>query len=115
MEYIIGRNCRFLNGPDTLSASRKRIGDAIQQGNKVYETILNYRKDKSPFLNLFMISPLYDNKWRILYFIGCQIDITNLIDEGRGLNSFQRLPAKEHAEKKYEDIVRMRVVSRWVI
>jgi PAS domain S-box-containing protein len=108
MDYVIGRNCRFLNGPDTLPASRKRVGDAIQQGKEVCETILNYRRDGSPFLNLLMISPLYDNKGRIRYFIGCQIDITNLIDEGRGLDSFQRLLAKEHAEKRFGNIVKKR-------
>jgi PAS domain S-box-containing protein len=106
MEYVIGRNCRFLNGPDTLPASRKRVSEAIRDGKEVCETILNYRRDGSPFLNLLMIAPLYDNKGRVRYFIGCQIDITNLIDEGRGLDSFQRLLAKEHAERRFGDVVR---------
>ncbi|KIW06633.1 uncharacterized protein PV09_02345 [Verruconis gallopava] len=106
MEYVIGRNCRFLNGPDTLAAFRKRVADGIAHGSELCEIILNYRRDGSPFLNLLMISPLHDNKGRIRYFIGCQIDVTNLIDEGRGIDSFQRLLAKEHAERRFGDVVK---------
>lgn len=49
------------------------------------------RRDGSPFLNLVLIAPLYDNKGTIRYFIGAQVDITNLIEGGRGLDSLQRL------------------------
>jgi PAS domain S-box-containing protein len=108
MEYVIGRNCRFLNGPETLQASRQRVGEAIRDGKEVCETILNYRRDGSSFVNLLMVSPLYDNKGRIRYFIGCQIDITNILDQGRGIDSFQRLLAKEHAERRFGDIVKQR-------
>jgi hypothetical protein len=97
-----------LNGPDTLLASRNRLGEAVREGREACETILNYRRDGSSFLNLLMIAPLYDNKGRIRYFIGCQIDITNLVDEGRGLDSFQRLLAKEHAEQRFGEAVKKR-------
>lgn len=108
MDYVCGRNCRFLNGPETLQASRSRVGEAIRDGKEVCETILNYRRDGTPFLNLLMVSPLFDNKGRVRYFIGCQIDVTNLLDQGRGIDSFQRLLAKEHAERRFGDIVRKR-------
>lgn len=42
-----------------------------------------------------MMAPLYDNKGSVRYFIGCQVDITNLIDGGRGLESLQRLLAQD--------------------
>lgn len=38
-----------------------------------------------------MIAPLYDNMGKLRYFIGCQIDVTNLIEGGRSLESFQML------------------------
>ena len=107
-DLVIGRNCRFLNGPDTLLASRRRIGEAIKEGKEVCETILNYRRDGTPFLNLLMVSPLYDNHGRVRYHIGCQIDITNLVDQGRGIDSFQRLLAKEHAERRFGDLVKQK-------
>ena len=40
-DYVIGRNCRFLQGPKTDRASIDRIRAAVQSGQEVYETILN--------------------------------------------------------------------------
>ena len=41
MNYIIGRNCRFLQGPKTNSASVKRLGDAVKAERPHCEVILN--------------------------------------------------------------------------
>ena len=101
-EYVIGRNCRFLQGPKTAPHSVSRLSKALSSGISVCETILNYRRDGSPFINLVMSAPLYDNKGRIRYFIGCQIDITNLIQGGRGLESFQRLLAQDRSESQFD-------------
>lgn len=90
-EYVIGRNCRFLQGPETSNASVRRMIDAIAAGQEITETILNYRRDGSPFMNLLMLAPLYDNKGHVRYFIGCQIDVSSLIEGGRGLESFRDL------------------------
>lgn len=58
------------------------------------------RRDGSPFLNLCMIAPLYDNKGNVRYFLGCQVDVTNLIDGGRGMESFQRLLAEDRGRSR---------------
>jgi len=94
-EYVIGRNCRFLQGPKTAQHSVDRLAQALSSGVECCETILNYKRDGSPFINLLMVAPLFDNKGRVRYFIGCQIDITNLVDGGRGLESFRRLLAQD--------------------
>ncbi|KAL8905978.1 MAG: hypothetical protein Q9207_002309 [Kuettlingeria erythrocarpa] len=90
-DYVIGRNCRFLQGPKTDRNTVARIREAVRQGQESFETILNYRRDGSPFMNLVMTAPLYDNKGTIRYFIGAQVDITGLVEEGRGLDSFEKL------------------------
>ncbi|KAI9711611.1 MAG: hypothetical protein M1812_007133 [Candelaria pacifica] len=59
------------------------------------QTILNYRRDGSPFLNLLLIAPLYDNKGAVRYFIGAQIDVTGLLEDGRGLGTLERLLEKD--------------------
>lgn len=101
-EYVIGRNCRFLQGPQTAQHSASRLSKALSSGVECCETILNYRRDGSPFINLLMVAPLHDNKGRVRYFIGCQVDITNLIDGGRGLESFQRLLAQDRTEGGFD-------------
>ncbi|PVI08504.1 hypothetical protein DM02DRAFT_679210, partial [Periconia macrospinosa] len=90
-EYVIGKNCRFLQGPKTQKAALKRISDALQNGQESNEILLNYRRDGSPFLNLSMISPLMDSRGQVRYYIGAQIDVSHLLEAGRGLDSFRRL------------------------
>jgi len=55
VDYVIGRNCRFLQGPSTNPFSVKRIRDRLNAGMEHYETFLNYRRDGSPFMNLVMV------------------------------------------------------------
>lgn len=56
VDYVIGRNCRFLQGPCTNPFSIKRIRDKLEAGIEHYETLLNYRRDGTPFVNLVMVS-----------------------------------------------------------
>jgi hypothetical protein len=44
-----------------------------------------------------MIAPLYDNRGVVRYFIGAQVDVTRLVEEGRGIDSFERLLAEDRA------------------
>ncbi len=46
------------------------------------------------------MAPLYDNKGAVRYFLGCQIDVNNLIVGGRGLDSFQRLLAQDRSSDR---------------
>ncbi|KAL8718740.1 MAG: hypothetical protein Q9225_004158 [Loekoesia sp. 1 TL-2023] len=89
-DYVIGRNCRFLQGPKTDRNTVARIREAIRTGQESFETILNYRRDGSPFMNLVMTAPLYDNKGTVKYFLGAQVDISGLVEEGRGLDSLEK-------------------------
>ena len=41
MGYVIGRNCRFLQGPNTSKDSIRRLREAIQNGREHCETFLN--------------------------------------------------------------------------
>lgn len=61
----------------------------------------NSRRDGSPFMNLLMIAPLYDNKGTVRYFIGAQIDVNGLVEGGRGLDSVERLLSQDRAAQRY--------------
>ena len=87
---VLGNNCRFLQGPKTNRTAIARISTAVKTGQEVCETVLNYRRDGSPFMNLLLTAPLYDNRGAVRYFIGAQIDVSGLIEDGRGLDSFER-------------------------
>ncbi|WP_169803367.1 PAS domain-containing protein [Sphingomonas pruni] len=48
-EEILGRNCRFLRGPETEPGISETLRQAIGNRQPVMVEILNYRKDGSPF------------------------------------------------------------------
>lgn len=52
-------------------------------------------------MNLLMIAPLYDNKGAVRYFLGCQIDVSALVEGGRGLESFAQLLAQDRSESRF--------------
>ncbi|KAH8772524.1 hypothetical protein F5883DRAFT_548805 [Diaporthe sp. PMI_573] len=97
MKHVIGRNCRFLQGPKTNPFSVKRISEKLLAGKEHFETFLNYRRDGSPFMNLLMIAPLYDSRGAVRYFIGAQVDVSGLAKQTAGLDALQELVAEREA------------------
>lgn len=73
---IIGHNCRFLQGDDRKQAARKKIREAVDNGENVVIEIRNYRKDGELFWNELFISPIRDNEGNVTHFIGVQNDVT---------------------------------------
>jgi PAS domain S-box-containing protein len=77
-DEIIGRNCRFLQGPETDKATIARIREGIAAGLDVAVDILNYRKDGTTFWNAVFISPVRDEAGTIIYFFASQLDFTTV-------------------------------------
>jgi PAS domain S-box-containing protein len=72
---IIGRNCRFLAGPDTEPGLTERIRQALRDLRPSLTEILNYRKDGSPFRNAVLIAPLFGADGRPDWFLGSQVEV----------------------------------------
>jgi PAS domain S-box-containing protein len=73
---VTGRNCRFLQGPDTDPAAVDRIRDAIRQEVDVRVDLLNYRRDGSTFHNALYVGPVRDAKGKVVYFFASQLDVS---------------------------------------
>jgi PAS domain S-box-containing protein len=97
-DFVIGTNCRFLQGPKTKRHSVQRLRRAIDSGQELSEALLNYRRDGRPFMNILMIAPLHDNKGNVKYHIGAQVDASGLIEGGKGLDGFEKYLANEQAK-----------------
>lgn len=52
---ILGRNCRFMQGPETDPADVAAIHKAVSECRGITIDILNYRKDGTPFWNRLRI------------------------------------------------------------
>jgi phosphoserine phosphatase RsbU/P len=84
-ESVLGRNCRFLQGPDTEPDVAEAIRKAIADQTECTVEILNYRKDGSPFWNRLSITPVRDGRGEVTNFIGVQSDITDRRNAEDGL------------------------------
>jgi PAS domain S-box-containing protein len=77
VERVLGRNCRFLQGPESDPDTVAAISEAVRNEREITVEILNYRKDGTTFWNRLSITPLRDDEGRVTHFIGVQSDITN--------------------------------------
>ncbi len=77
-DEIIGRNCRFLQGPDTDPKQVAKIRDALRNEDLVVIELLNYRKDGTSFWNTLHLGPIYDDAGNLIYFFGSQWDVTDI-------------------------------------
>lgn len=91
---VVGRNCRFLQGPDTDARSIDQIRDAIEQRRDISVDILNYRKDGSTFWNALYLSPVSNEAGELQFHFASQLDITE-----RKLSETHNLREKERFER----------------
>ncbi|XVF01683.1 hypothetical protein REPUB_Repub04eG0109500 [Reevesia pubescens] len=73
---VIGRNCRFLQGPETDGNEVAKIRDAVKTGKSYCGRLLNYKKDETPFWNLLTITPIKDDRGKTIKFIGMQVEVS---------------------------------------
>nr|AML77391.1 putative LOV domain-containing protein [Crossopetalum rhacoma] len=80
---VIGRNCRFLQGPETDKNEVEKIRDAVKNGSSYCGRLLNYKKDGTPFWNLLTVTPIKDGSGNVIKFIGMQVEVSKYTE---GLN-----------------------------
>jgi PAS domain S-box-containing protein len=76
VDEVVGRNCRFLQGPDTDEATLERMCLALERGESFQCVVLNYRKDGSPFWNELRLTPISGDDGVVVGFVGFQSDVT---------------------------------------
>jgi diguanylate cyclase (GGDEF)-like protein/PAS domain S-box-containing protein len=73
---ILGGQCSVLQGPDTDPRSIDVMRQAIAEGREAYVTLLNYRRDGTPFWNEVALAAERDNTGRVVRYLGVQKDVT---------------------------------------
>ncbi len=92
-EEIIGRNCRFLQGPDTDRESVNALREAIQARREFTTEIINYRKDGSTFWNALFVAPIYNAAGDLVYFFASQLDVSRRRTVEEALGQAQKMEA----------------------
>ena len=75
-EEAVGRNCRFLQGPDTDDGTIAELREAIEAGESTTVELKNYRKNGELFWNRVSVRPLLNDDGTVDYWVGFQEDVT---------------------------------------
>jgi len=75
-EEIIGKNCRFLQGPETAKETINQIREAIADQKSFRGEFINYTKDGTEFWNNLTINPVFDENNELINFVGIQENVT---------------------------------------
>ncbi len=102
-EEIVGRNCRFLQGPETDGESVEKVRAAIRDGHDVDVDLLNYRKDGSTFWNALYLSPVRDKGGVIRFFFASQLDVTERV-EAQKVISLQKELVEREVERRTSEL-----------
>ena len=98
-EEVKGKNCQFLQGPDTDPKMVARIRLALSREEHCEVTIKNYHKDGSFFWNELTINPIRNYENQLIGFIGFQVDVT------------ERLQARTALKKQYQKVVLLKQIT----
>ncbi|XP_062020806.1 phototropin-1-like [Rosa rugosa] len=109
-EEILGRNCRFLQGPETDPATVKKIREAIDNQTDVTVQLINYTKSGKKFWNVFHLQLMRDQKGEVQYFIGVQLDGSQHIEPLH--NSIPEVTVKESEKLVKETAVNVDEAAR---
>ena len=75
-QEILGRNCRFLQGPESDPAAVARIRAAVAVPEPIEIDVRNHRKDGSTFWNRLLVAPVRDARGTLQYFFASQFDVS---------------------------------------
>lgn len=84
-DQVLGRNCRFLQGPGTDPKAVDVIRTAVANGTDATTCILNYKADGTPFWNQFFVAALRDSDDCIVNYVGVQC----AVDPEDGANALE--------------------------
>lgn len=73
---FIGKNCRFLQGPDTTRESIEGIRAALTSDEVTTHEIVNYRKNGEKFINALQLGPVLNDEGEVIFRFGSQMDIS---------------------------------------
>jgi two-component system cell cycle sensor histidine kinase/response regulator CckA len=90
---IAGKNCRFLQGPETDPATIETLREAIKVRRKCAVEILNYRQDGTPFWNAISIAPIIDDGLAVKHLVGVMTDVTERRELESQLRQSQKMEA----------------------
>ena len=76
LQQVLGRNCRFLQGPETDPMAVDTIRKGIEKGEDTTVCLLNYRADGTPFWNQCFVAALRETDGTVVSYLGVQCKVS---------------------------------------
>ena len=77
VEEVLGRNCRFMQGPGTDLTQVDALRKGIMAGEDTAVCLLNYKRNGKAFYNQIFVASLRDSTGRIINQVGVQVEVSN--------------------------------------
>lgn len=90
---VMGRNCRFLQGPESDPATVADLRSAIAARREITVELINYRKDGSTFWNALFVSPVFNHAHELVYCFASQLDVSRRREAEAALAQAQKMEA----------------------
>ncbi len=110
---ILGRNCRFLQEPETDRIEVARLRDAIEARVPVEVTLLNRRSDGSAFWNRLFVSPVFQGD-ALAFYVASQFDATSEVARLSRLQT-DRAALEREVERRTHDLSQSEERLRFVL
>jgi PAS domain S-box-containing protein len=110
---IIGRNCRFLQGPETDKRDVARIREAVERRVSIEVELLNHKKNGEVFWNRLLISPVFDADGALTWFFASQFDVTLERDKLARVQR-DRDALEQEVERRTSDLTRTEERLRFI-
>lgn len=111
-DEVVGRNCRFLQGPDSDRETVGLLRKAIQEERPVVVRLVNYSKDGRLFHNELHMSPVLGASGKADYFVGVQHDVTAQVEaETRVRELSLRLARANEALQSFADTAAREILA----
>ena len=102
VEAALGRNCRYLQGPNTDPERVAVLRRAIEAEEPASVELLNYRENGETFWNRVDVAPLSGPDGAVTHYVGFQTDITERVRAEEA--------AERYAERVDEERARLRTL-----
>ena len=107
MEQVLGKNCRFLQGPRTDPGQIGLIRQGLMEGKDVSVCFINYKADGTEFYNQLFIAGLRDSNQNLVNYVGVLAELKKrspseeaLLDESLGRPAKKGRPRLKDKEDK---------------
>ncbi len=96
-QEMVGQQMDVLQGPGTDAERSRELGTAVAEERSTTVTLLNYRRDGSPFWNQISISPVRDASGVVTHWIGIQVDVTAQVEHADAQEASIRYERRERS------------------